>query len=264
MGHCRRATPPPSIARLIEFASAPDRPTLVGSLFPVRFLNYHRNPALAPAAFARCTATAAVALLVVLGGCVQSKPFSGTPVRVNATAQGPVEKGTPYHIVAAQGPAAESTLLYAEAARVVNAALGARGLYAAPNLERAKIIVEIDYGMAPPRAGERAAIDPASTSPRRDLPGDDEIAKLRSAARGPLVKHLVLTAREAKPAEDALPRVLWRVELTVTDLSNDLRKYLPLLAAVGIDQIGIDSGGAVTVYVKETDKTVLLLKQQAQ
>ena len=59
-------------------------------------------------------------------------------------------------------------------------------------------------------------------------------------------------------------RVLWRVELTVTDLSNDLRKYLPLLAAVGIDQIGIDSGGAVTVYMRETDKTVILLKQQSQ
>lgn len=207
----------------------------------------------------------AAAWLVVLGGCVQSKPFVGTPVRVNATAQGPVEKGTAYHIVAAQGPAAESSLLYAEAARVVNAALGARGLYAAPSLERAKIIVEIDYGMAPPRAGDRAAVDPASTSPRRDLPGDDEIAKLRSAARGPLVKHLVLTARETKrPEDDTPPRILWRVELTVTDLSNDLRKYLPLLAAVGIDQIGIDSGGAVTVYMKETDKTVILLKQQSQ
>lgn len=208
----------------------------------------------------------AAAWLAVLGGCVQPQPFTGTPVRVNATAQGPVEKGTAYHIVAAQGPAAESTLLYAEAARVVNAALGARGLYAAPSLERARIVVEIDYGMAPPRAGERtAAVDPAGTSPRRDLPGDDEIAKLRSAARGPLVKHLVLTAREAKrPEDDTAPRVLWRVELTVTDLSNDLRKYLPLLAAVGIDQIGIDSGGAVTVYIKETDKTVTLLKQQAQ
>lgn len=225
----------------------------------------HRNPAPANVAFGKFAATVTAAWLVALGGCVQSQPFAGTPVRVNATAQGPVEKGTAYHIVAAQGPAAESTLLYAEAARVVNAALGARGLYAAPNLERARIIVEIDYGMAPPRAGERAAVDPASPSTRRDLPGDDEIAKLRSAARGPLVKHLVLTAREAKrPEDDTPPRVLWRVELTVTDLSNDLRKYLPLLAAVGIEQIGIDSGGAVTVYVKDTDKTVLLLKKQAQ
>lgn len=203
----------------------------------------------------------ALGLLVTCTGCVQqARRDNSLPVRVNATAQAPLKKGTAFHIVSAQGPGTEATLLYAEAARTVKAALESRGLYEAPGKNNAAIVVEIDYGMATPRASERAPVDPKTVSVR-DLPRDDDVSKLRSAARGPLVKHLVLTAREGKSTDDSPPRVLWRVELTATDVSNDLRKYLPILAAAGIDQMGVDSGGQVTVQVDETDKTVGLLKK---
>jgi hypothetical protein len=199
--------------------------------------------------------------MVTLAGCAQhARRDNSLPVRVNATAQAPLKKGAAFHVVSAQGPGVEATLLYAEAARTVTAALEARGLYEALGKTNAAVVVEIDYGMAPPRASERAPVDPKMVS-TRELPRDDEASKLRSAVRGPLVKHLVLTAREGKSTDDSPPRVLWRVELTATDLSNDLRKYLPLLAAAGIDQMGVDSGGQVTVQVDEKDKTIGLLRK---
>jgi hypothetical protein len=186
-------------------------------------------------------------------------------VRVNATAAAPLQKGTAFVVTPAKDPAAEATLLYAEAAKLVKGALMARGLYEAPGAAHAAVIVEIEYGMATARV-ERPGARDASAPPaatvvnQRTLVGEDA-TQLRSAERGPLEKTLVLTAREAKPKDGGPPRTLWSVELATTDDSNDLRKYLPLLAATAIDQIGTDTGGPHSVKVDEKDKTVALLKQ---
>src|SRR5205823_568598 len=120
-------------------------------------------------------------------------------------------------------------------------------------------------GMGPPRAArDRSGTAAADSSPdgsRVRNESDDDLARLRTTARGPLEKSLVLTAREANPAGDAPPRTLWHIELSTTDLSNDLRKYLPLLAAVAVEEIGVDSGGPKTVSITENNKTVTLLKK---
>jgi hypothetical protein len=71
----------------------------------------------------------------------------------------------------------------------------------------------------------------------------------------------VLTAREGIGSGDTPPGTLWKIELTITDLSNDLRRYLPLLVAASIDQLGVDSGGTQTVRIGENDKAVALLRQ---
>jgi hypothetical protein len=201
-----------------------------------------------------------LALLLIPAGCAhRARRDASLPVRVNATAQAPLQKGAAFHVVSAQGAGTEATLLYAEAARTVKAALEARGLYEALGKANPSVVVEIDYGMAAPRASERNPVDPKAASVRDRSRNDDP--NRRSAERGPLVKHLVLTAREGKGADGSPPRVLWRVELTATDESNDIRKYLPMLAAAGIDQMGVDSGGQVTVDVDEKDKTIGLLKK---
>lgn len=204
-------------------------------------------------------------LSLFAGGCANPVAAPRIPVRVNATAIAPLAKGAAYRIVPLRETVDDSTLLYEETGRLVRAALAARGLYEAPSPDRAAFVVEVDFGMAPPRALPRASNASAPTTtpppPRPGAPGEADVSQLRSPTRGPLEKHLVLTAHETNAAEGAEPRTLWRVELTITDLSNDLRKYLPLLAAVAAEQMGNDSGGTRTVTVAENDKTVAFLRQ---
>lgn len=188
-------------------------------------------------------------------------------VQVNATSVGPVQPGTPFLVTPpARDPGAEATLLYAETARLVKSALMAKGLYEAPGRAQAGVIVEIEFSMETPRVGRASSTDPAQGQGGGGNPGRSDPrssatdANVRSAERGPLAKNLVLTAREAKTGGGP-PRTLWSVELSTVDNSNDLRKYLPLLAAAAIDQIGTDTDGPRTVTINETDKSVALLRQ---
>lgn len=210
-------------------------------------------------------------MLAAAGGCASSPATSAPPthvVKVNATATEAPKPGTAFTIVANRGNVDDSTLLYAEAVRVVTSALQTKGLHAAPSVTKADVIVELDYGMAPPRVfgrnGEPPPPEPPPPPPRAGVPTETNVANLRSAARGPLEKRLTLTAREPKKQTDdspTPPRTLWTVELTTIDLSNDIRKYFPILASVALDQIGNDSGGAQLVRIAENDKTVTLLKK---
>jgi hypothetical protein len=204
------------------------------------------------------------AALIVVGCATQGPSKTSHVVKVNAVALEAPQKGTAFTIVPARGAVDDSTLLYAEAARVVTNALQTKGMYAAPRVEKANVIVELEYGMAPPRAIQRAnptVAEPLPREVRAGVPTETDVANLRSSARGPLEKHLVLTAREASRADDSPPRTLWKVDLSTVDLSNDLRKYLPLLATVALDEIGQDSGGDLLIRVDENNKSTKLLKK---
>lgn len=209
-------------------------------------------------------------VLLTLAGCAHDKAKPERlrrgehAIRVNSTASAPVKPGTPFVVMPAKDPGAEATLLYGEAARLVKAALMAKGLYEAPSRAHAGVVVEIEYSMETPRVSRAAPGDPAAqTGAKESRPqrSDAAIDNLRSAERGPLEKNLVLTAREAKAPPGSVPKTLWSVEVSTTDPSNDLRKYLPLLAAASISQMGVDSDGPQTVKISETDKSVALIRQ---
>jgi len=216
----------------------------------------------------------------LLAGCSQAFAPGKIPVQVDAVAQEPIKKGSSFRVVGKHGEVADADLRFAEAAQIVKNALNAKGLYEAPRPDKTDVIVEIEIGMARPRTHnavvaaeeakekERAAAVatdptlPGSPPPRAlDRVDTEDTAHLRSSVHGPLEKVMVLTAREAHPVGDAPPRTLWQVELSVTDDSNDLRHYLPILAAAAVDQMGVDSGGPATVLVNETDKNVGLMKK---
>ncbi|MEO5957903.1 MAG: hypothetical protein ABIZ49_05085 [Opitutaceae bacterium] len=230
----------------------------MSSLRSIRLAPKYRLPV---AAFFAC-----VGLLGLLGGCLQasrSGPGIHT-VRINSTASEPVTKGAGYRIATSPRNVDETSLVYDEAARLVKYALATHGLYEAPPLDRKAMVVEIDYGMSSTRSARSSA---QAAPPPRPEPGtavNEDVTQLRTATRGPLEKRLVLTAREGSGAGDAAPRILWRIELAITDLSNDLRKYLPLLVAAGIDRLGVDSGGTQTVPIGENDKAVVVLVRQAK
>lgn len=226
----------------------------------------------------RCVAailSLAAAPIVLVVGCAHESARAEPrlrrgehAIRVNSTASAPVKPGVAFVVAPpARDPGAESTLMFSEAARLVKSALMQKGLYEAPTRGHAGVVVEVEFSMETPRVSRATtASDPAAPSSSRkekDSRAADsvDVSNLRASQRGTLEKTLVLTAREAKSDGSTSPRTLWTVELSTTDTSNDLRKYLPLLAAAAVDQIGVDSDGPQTVRISETDKTVALIRQ---
>jgi len=117
--------------------------------------------------------------LALLGGLRDAghgEGQAGHLVKVNSTASGSVEKGTAYYVIAAREAVDDSTLLYAEAARLVKGALGAKGLTEAPSLAKAAVVVELEYGMAPARVQNRVTVDGVSAP---------EVERRPDAGRGP-------------------------------------------------------------------------------
>ena len=75
-------------------------------------------------------------------------------------------------------------------------------------------------------------------------------------------KYLRISARENKQMEEGRPPPeIWSVNVSSEDKSDDLRKYLPILASASVDYIGKDSGEKQTVRLKETDSAVGFIKK---
>lgn len=109
-----------------------------------------------------------------------------------------------------------------EVAKIVAEALAVRGMYQAPSVERADVVVEIAYGMGPHKIQVSEITNEAMGVYKRRV-----AEELRE-------KHLTITARVAHPRQDGQPpEIVWTVDVrTRDDNEAQLRKYLPILAEV--------------------------------
>jgi hypothetical protein len=210
-------------------------------------------------------------------------------VKVNAAAK-PATKPTISYRIESHDPALDpSSLRYQEAETFVKTALSGKGLYEAPKDAPADLVVEFDFGISPPIVTQKPFAEPvfqdvgASTSfqavqtgtdtkgnpiysevTTRD-PGHQEFVGERHymVSVTSYEKHLLITARENKEsAEGSPPRTVWGVDVSTTDESDDLRRYLPVLLAASIDYIGKDSGGEIkTIRIDEKDPAIAFVKK---
>jgi hypothetical protein len=181
----------------------------------------------------------------------------------------------------------EDSLRHKEAAQYIKTALSGKGLYEAPNAQSADMIVDVDYGMEPPRVkfekvsvpiyaqvggGVRYMQVPVTDSkgntsyrsvavyepPRTELIGYEEVPR-------PVVvyeKYLRVSARENRQAREGRPPTeIWSVHVSAEDESKDLRKYIPVMAAATIDHIGTNTKADKTITVSEKDSVVDFVKK---
>lgn len=109
-----------------------------------------------------------------------------------------------------------------EVATIVAEALAVRGMYLAPSVERADVIVEISYGIGAHKIQVSEITNEAMGIHKRRI-----AQELRE-------KHLTITARVPRPGRDGQPpEIVWTVDVrTRDDNEAQLRKYLPILAEV--------------------------------
>jgi hypothetical protein len=214
-------------------------------------------------------------------------PWSGCThtysAQIEAVAKSPSPSGLSYRISIKNPPLPRDDIREEEAMKYVRTALSGRGWYEAPKGATARAVVELDYGIGPSRAHEEEDAKPIirdvpgatwnvpsseaegglrtkSAPPERDVYVGDKITHIIVVT---YEKHLTLTARENQPADDSRPgRDLWQVVVTCDDKSQDLRQYLPVLAAATINYIGGDTDGVVeTMAINGDDPKVAFVKK---
>lgn len=222
-------------------------------------------------------------LLLWWAGC------AGTPhqVKVDAIAQPAAKEPTSYKLKTKIPPDEVDTLRVQEATVFIKTALSGRGLYEAPNAEQADVIVDVDFGVEPPKVrmevqsvpiyaqvggGVRyeqvPMVDakgipstrtvPIYEAPRTEMIGYQDVITPVSIYE----KYLRISAHENKPTvEGKPPAEIWSVAVTSEDESKDLRKYLPLLASASVDYIGTGTNTAKTIKVREDDPGVGFIRK---
>lgn len=193
-------------------------------------------------------------LLLLVSGCATSYP-----VKVEAFSSGRTSPGLSYRIqLKGVSPDGVVRLRETEAATYVRTALSGRGFYEAPAADRADVVIEVEFGIAPARSRDgpdRVPIyaevaggvrqetvtvtDPqgrtstetvnVKTPSRREVIGYHQLVDATPVYE----KFLRVRARESRARDkDGTAKDLWSVEVTSEDGSNDLRRYLPVLASV--------------------------------
>jgi hypothetical protein len=182
----------------------------------------------------------------------------------------------------------EDNLRYREVSDYVKTALSGRGMYEAPAAAAADVIIEIDYGMESPRMKYETVTTPIIVL--QEGPAQREIVPVSTGADGtvkykvirvpglqirkivgwreeiePIIvyeKYLKVSAREnAEAVEGRPPPEVWSVNVSAVDKSNELRKYMPILASATADYIGTNTKEEKEVAVSENDASVKFIKK---
>jgi hypothetical protein len=213
-------------------------------------------------------ATLLLAGALLAGGCA-----SVYEVTVDATVQatGISSPRTSFRIHDPQAGPGPRTLRHQEIASQIKTALSAQGLYEAPDVESADIVVEISYGIEPPRvqrigyqefiygrpvpATERQALPPEGVA--REMMGYTAIASVIVVRE----KHLSICARQNSSRESAQPAAdIWRVHVSLENESDDLRRHLPILASAAMDHLGRSTNGPAKLTLRSNDEAVRFIR----
>ncbi len=202
----------------------------------------------------------------------------------------PIDPDADSYVLIPRDPAQDtSDLRYQETVKWIKTALSAKGMYEALDPLEADMVIEVDYGMEPPRQEIRVIevpeyvtvrgpgsytvqqiYDPVTKktrSVRVYVPGrvSTELVGYSQQSQTIIIneKYMVLTAKQNKLAEsgDAAAEELWSVTVRNEDESTDLREYLPIMASAATDYIGEDTEKSTTVRLKSDDEVVDFVKR---
>ena len=201
-----------------------------------------------------------------------------------------IKEAESYVIVPRDPETDTSELRYKETVKWIKTALSAKGMFEAVDPLTADMVIQVDYGMEPPRQEIRIVEEPVYARvqepdsyvsvPITDangrvvgyqtvrVPGgfSTELIGTRERAISVIVneKYLVLSAKENNLQAtdgDKAAEELWSVTVVNDDSSDNLREYLPIMAASATDYIGEDTGSKTTVRLKDNAEVVDFIKK---
>ena len=230
---------------------------------------------------------------LLLAGCISSQTYTVQVDSIAATGDNqPAPSGQSYHIRTRNPRLNEDSLRYKEVADYVRTALSGKGMYEASSPDRADVIIDIDYGMDAPRIKFERISDPVirqTSSETRDTiekvsvrdpitgamietdqvvsvttPGSTEMVGMKESIQPVIIyeKYLKLSARSNQEAvEGRAPPEVWSVNVSAEDNSQELRKYIPILASATADYVGTNTKESKPVKISEDDEVVAFVKK---
>ncbi len=228
-----------------------------------------------------------------LAGIAFALFFSGCnttyEMEVDAITNPTVTDADSYIIVPRDPETDVNDLRYKETVGYIKTALSGKGMYEALTIEDADMVIEIDYGMEPPRQEYKVVEEPVfatiqepdslRTVSQRDpktgrvitytvrVPGrrSRELIGYEERLISVIVneKYMELTAKEnlLEASGDIPAQEIWSVRVRNYDENDDLREYLPIMAASVADYVGEDTGTNQSVKLKEDDEVVQFIKR---
>ena len=229
-----------------------------------------------------------ILLVLVLGlatsGCKTTKTYT-----VNIESKSTPQKMTgkqSYRIVTRNRENDESSLRYKEAEEQIRTALSGIGLYEAPNPEGADMVVEIDYGVSPPKEIMKEYEEPIYITVQGRMEQQIRVVK------GPKGQPVAISVPVYRPPEtvyagsqtryrpstvydkyltisgvgldreqgDERRDPLWTVNVTNQNESDDLREHIPVMVAAALDYIGTNTEEEKKVKIRENDQDVAFIK----
>ena len=205
---------------------------------------------------------------LIFSGC--ATPYSFKVDAINNPETGGHESFT---LVSSNAEIGEEDLQFKEVARYVKTALSGNGLYEAPDAEHADMIVDIAYGISDSKIDFKTVSVPAYQAHVVD-PRDPSGAQGNGRRRLTVVieqkvipitvheKYLRLTARDNSSREfNEAPAQIWTIYIKHKDEDDDLRKFIPLMAAAAVDYIGENTENQKEIKLKETDDVVAFVRE---
>lgn len=211
-------------------------------------------------------------------------------MQVDAIKNPTIEDAETYVIVPRDPEQDVNDLRYKETVEYIKTALSSKGMYEAIEVTEADMVIEVDYGMEPPRREFKVVEEPVfatiqepdriQTVQQRDpktgriitytvrVPGrrSRELVGYEERLVSVVVneKYMELTAKENmldSISSDIPAQEIWSVRVRNYDENDDLREYLPIMAASVADYVGEDTGSNQSIRLKEDDEVVQFIKR---
>lgn len=225
------------------------------------------------------------ALALLLSGCNTTYDME-----VDAIKNPAIQDAESYVIIPRDPEQDVNDLRYKETVAYIKTALSGKGMYEAIDATKADMVIEIDYGMEPPRREFQVVEEPVFATIQE--PDTVQVVQRQDPKTGRVItytvrvpgrrsrelvgyqerlvsviineKYMELTAKEnmlEAAASDTPAQEIWSVRVRNYDENDDLREYLPIMAASVADYVGEDTGTNHNVKIKENDEVVQFIKR---
>lgn len=223
-------------------------------------------------------------ILAFLAGCATTGP--SFRVHVDSINNPEAQSGNTYVLLSADKDISESDLHFKEFASYVNRVLASRGMRETSNFDEADMAIFLVYGIEEPQEQQYSYSVPiwgqtgvsssttygtvssygggygiysgtTSYTPTYGVTG-------YSSHTGNLVtffRYMFLDAYDLATYRNTEKEVqAWKLKVTSTGTSGDIRQVFPVLVAASKDYLGTNTGKRISVNLHETDDAVLEVK----
>ncbi len=221
---------------------------------------------------------------LVLAGCSSTYSFKVDAIN---NPDPNVKELKSYKIVSSNAQINEDDLEFQEVSQYIKTALSGKGYYEAPAIDNADMVIDVSYGVSEPQTDFKTKTSPAYgrssggyktistpvidrngnvryvnstvfTPPRVEMIGvQEQIVPIITYE-----KYLRMTSRDNRDKENnENPTQVWSIYVKNKDESENLRKYIPLMAAAAIPYVGENTENQQEIKIKEEDDIVDFVKK---